>query len=298
MQFFNLGVKGLYFSFCFGYVQNGVLIKKNVTRWTQIISTLHPLFKVAMVIIDGKQTTNQGPYTEPITAGQALKDIGVHIHVVGVGQRFDENLTVIATDTNKSVSRIEHFKDLDPSVFLDDLGRICETVPKGLDNVLLFLFWKADRSAWQRTILTRRGCMIYKSDLWILTLSLPSVINIKFPLQPHQKYKITQYGGTWLFIVYSNERLYLPILTTSHKHFCFKGWENVLFELGSDRVKPVRVASDYSNSKGPKGQRLLNVGEWRWMLTSPKRLTKYPPLFTCTSANNCTSDIPISDSWS
>ena len=27
-----------------------------------------------------------------------------------------------------------------------------------------------------------------------LTLSLPRVINIKFPLQPHQKYNITQYG--------------------------------------------------------------------------------------------------------
>ena len=27
-----------------------------------------------------------------------------------------------------------------------------------------------------------------------LTLSLPSVINLKFPLQPHQKYCITQYG--------------------------------------------------------------------------------------------------------
>ena len=27
-----------------------------------------------------------------------------------------------------------------------------------------------------------------------LTLSLPRVINVKFPLQPHQKYKITKYG--------------------------------------------------------------------------------------------------------
>ena len=27
-----------------------------------------------------------------------------------------------------------------------------------------------------------------------LTLSLPRVINFKFPLQPHQKYYITHYG--------------------------------------------------------------------------------------------------------
>ena len=29
----------------------------------------------------------------------------------------------------------------------------------------------------------------------------------------------------------------VPILTTSHIYFSFKGWENVLFELGSERVK-------------------------------------------------------------
>ena len=28
----------------------------------------------------------------------------------------------------------------------------------------------------------------------LLTLPLPRVINLKFPLQPHQKYYITQYG--------------------------------------------------------------------------------------------------------
>ena len=28
---------------------------------------------------------------------------------------------------------------------------------------------------------------------WMLTLSVPRVINLKFPLQPHQKYYITQY---------------------------------------------------------------------------------------------------------
>ena len=31
----------------------------------------------------------------------------------------------------------------------------------------------------------------------------------------------------------------LPILTTSRMHFCSKGWENVLFELRSERVKLV-----------------------------------------------------------
>ena len=31
----------------------------------------------------------------------------------------------------------------------------------------------------------------------------------------------------------------------------------------------------------------LSVGELRWIFTSPKRLGKYPPLLTSTSANNC-----------
>ena len=33
----------------------------------------------------------------------------------------------------------------------------------------------------------------YTFQLETLTLSLPRVINLKFPLQPHQKYYITQY---------------------------------------------------------------------------------------------------------
>ena len=43
--------------------------------------------------------------------------------------------------------------------------------------------------------------------------------------------------GIWLFIPYSDEKwLYYQILIASLIHFCIKGWENVLFELGSERV--------------------------------------------------------------
>ena len=45
-------------------------------------------------------------------------------------------------------------------------------------------------------------------------------------------------GRTWLFIAYSDEkRLYYQILIASFVDFSIKGWENVLFELGSERVK-------------------------------------------------------------
>ena len=43
---------------------------------------------------------------------------------------------------------------------------------------------------------------------------------------------------TWLFILLLPRwKIALPILTTSLKHFFFKGWENLLFERGSGRVK-------------------------------------------------------------
>ena len=43
---------------------------------------------------------------------------------------------------------------------------------------------------------------------------------------------------TWLFIAYSDWKMIIvPVLTTSLIHFSWKGWENVLFELGIERVK-------------------------------------------------------------
>ena len=49
------------------------------------------------------------------------------------------------------------------------------------------------------------------------------MINFKFPLQPQQKYYITQYD-----IPNSSKMIILP--TTSVIHSFLKGWENVLFE--------------------------------------------------------------------
>ena len=47
-----------------------------------------------------------------------------------------------------------------------------------------------------------------------LTLSLPRVINFKFPLQPHLKILHHTAWRTQLFTVSDERRLYLPILTT------------------------------------------------------------------------------------
>ena len=42
---------------------------------------------------------------------------------------------------------------------------------------------------------------------------------------------------TWLFLAYSDERLLYCLFSLLHLfHFSLKGWENVLCELGSERV--------------------------------------------------------------
>ena len=64
-----------------------------------------------------------------------------------------------------------------------------------------------------------------------LTLSLPTVINLKFPVQPHNMKNLAFHTSLGWKIIN------LPILTTSHLQFPFKGWENVLFELRSERVQ-------------------------------------------------------------
>ena len=68
-------------------------------------------------------------------------------------------------------------------------------------------------------------------------LSFPRVINFKFLLRPHQKYCITQcekLGFSWL--THMKDSYTTKILTSSLIRFSSKGWENVCFELGNERV--------------------------------------------------------------
>ena len=63
------------------------------------------------------------------------------------------------------------------------------------------------------------------------TLSLPRVVNFKFPLQPNQKYYITQYGELDFSWVTDKIWLYIYQFLLPHT-FLVKCWENELFELG------------------------------------------------------------------
>ena len=71
------------------------------------------------------------------------------------------------------------------------------------------------------------------------THSLPRAINFKFPPQHHQKYNITQFKNMAFHSLLRSQMIILPILTTSLTHFSLEGWENVLFERGSERTCPL-----------------------------------------------------------
>ena len=91
--------------------------------------------------------------------------------------------------------------------------------------------------------------------------STPRVINFKFPLHAHQKYNITQNGELWLFIAYSDERwLYYKFSLPHLCIFSLKGWENVLFELKSERVKA--LVKRYRNSSRLEPRFQLG---WSWV---------------------------------
>ena len=80
--------------------------------------------------------------------------------------------------------------------------------------------------------LTSRYCL---KCLW-LTLSHSRVINVKLPLQPHQKLYIMD---NLIFIAYSDGSWLYYQYSTSLIHFPLEGWENILFIFWSERIKEI-----------------------------------------------------------
>ena len=69
---------------------------------------------------------------------------------------------------------------------------------------------------------------------------------------------------TWPFIAYSDWKMILvPVLTTSLIHFYWKGWENVLFELGIERVNPSTPKSDQVQISPVASPVILHHTVWR-----------------------------------
>ena len=105
--------------------------------------------------------------------------------------------------------------------------------------------------------LTLRYVSATQSSFPPFPLSLPRVINLKFPLQLH--HYITQYEELTLFIAYSHRWniIMLPILTTPLHIFYLRGYV-VLFELGSVKVNPFTPKSDQSQIH-PLGSLTRNI---------------------------------------
>ena len=58
-------------------------------------------FQIALLITEGIQTKNKGPYTDLHHASQPLKDIGVAVATLGIGSDFDVlELVAIASKMN------------------------------------------------------------------------------------------------------------------------------------------------------------------------------------------------------
>ena len=117
------------------------------------------------------------------------------------------------------------------------------------------------------------------------TLSLPRVTNIKFLLQPHQKYYITQYEELGFHCLLRWKMIILPILTTSLIYFPSNGWENVLFELGSERVMAGTVGDDLRctvETGGRRGELPFSIlrGSRPWLLPSLFLWKLFSPLET------------------
>ena len=73
-----------------------------------------------------------------------------------------------------------------------------------------------------------------------LSLSLLRVINVKFPLQPHQKYYITQYGELWLSLL----RWKMLILRTNSHYtslYTFPLWNVAIMYFLNSGVKDIRI---------------------------------------------------------
>ena len=79
-----------------------------------------------------------------------------------------------------------------------------------------------------------------RHDMMPQPLSLPRVINFKFPAASLEKLHHTAWR-TWLFTAHYDERYY----TTNSDYLTYTflfGWENELFELGSESVVYFRIS--------------------------------------------------------
>ena len=141
------------------------------------------------------------------------------------------------------------------------LNRKCISEVVRIGSAIIFHLrelWKAKFSILSDVLLLVR--LQEKFDIDHSTLSLPR-LNDQFQISPAPSPEISYHtvSRTWPFIVYSDERwLCHQFALPPFIHFSFKGWENVLFLLGSERVKdyvyfsPLKPAVGRHSTQGDK----------------------------------------------
>ena len=102
-----LGVKGLDEHWITPNKQHGgILLARQVLIFISV--------QVAILVTDGIQTTDQGPYMDPGSASKALQYLGVRVYSFGIGDKINPiTLLRIASHDQKQVIRATDFKELE-----------------------------------------------------------------------------------------------------------------------------------------------------------------------------------------
>ena len=97
-----------------------------------------------------------------------------------------------------------------------------------------------------------------------LTLSLLRVINFKFPLQPQQKYYITQYGELGFYSLLRWKMIILPILPTSIIHFLSNRLGECTFWSQDWKVQPFHSQIQKSTFSQPFKEKIYKWSNEKW----------------------------------
>ena len=70
--------------------------------------------QIAIVITDGEQTTNKGPYTPLSIASRGLKDKNVRVYALGIGKRINRDQLNEIASSNVNIFTATSFSELAP----------------------------------------------------------------------------------------------------------------------------------------------------------------------------------------
>ncbi|XP_048581312.1 uncharacterized protein LOC5512067 isoform X7 [Nematostella vectensis] len=122
------------------YIDKGLLLA-NRDIFTEKAGMRPGVPKAAIVLTDGYQTTDRGPFIPMAEASRPLKDKGVHIYAIGIGTRLNrDELRDISSHPEKDVFVASSFADLQN--YVQDIARGICNKRSGID----VMDWHAKRT--------------------------------------------------------------------------------------------------------------------------------------------------------